>query len=283
MHTFSSYIALGDSFTEGLNDYLPDDTFLGWADRLAAMLAEGQPDFKYANLALRGRRLQTIIDEQLPVALELEPDLVTVCAGGNDILRPGADIDIIASKFDGMIERLRDAGIDVVVFAGPDTKQMSVVHRLRGKIAIYNESLRTTAARHGARLVDLWGMDALRDPQAWSEDRLHFTSEAHRRIALRTAEVLGAWISQDWDAPLHETDSQSDADTANWVSMRRADIEWTRAHVLPWIRRRMRRESMGDGLGPKRPELRPLGTEEYMQTATDTTGTEATEGGERAS
>ncbi len=252
MHEFTSYIALGDSFTEGMNDELPDGTFLGWADRLAAMLAEGQPHFKYANLALRGKTLPEIIEEQLPVALELRPDLVSVCAGGNDILVPGADTDVVADKVDDMIRRLRQAGIDVLLFTGPDTKQVSVVNRLRAKIAIYNADLRATAERHGARVVDLWAMDVLRDPRAWGEDRLHFTSEAHRRIALRTADLLGVPTEEDWRDPWPETEQP------NWISLRRSDIEWTRAHLLPWIRRHLRGESMGDGLAPKRPELAPV-------------------------
>lgn len=252
VHEFDSYIALGDSFTEGMNDELPDGSYLGWADRLAAMLADHRPHFKYANLALRGKMLQGIIDEQLPVALELRPDLVSICAGGNDIVQPGVDADLVAQKIDDMVRLLREAGIEVLLFTGPDTKQVSVVSWLRGKIAIYNADLRATAERHGARVVDLWAMDVLCDPRAWSDDRLHFTSEAHRRIALRAGEVLGVPTEEDWRDPLPESERP------NWLSMRRSDIEWTKAHLLPWIRRRLRGESMGDGLAPKRPDLAPF-------------------------
>ncbi|MBA0127747.1 SGNH/GDSL hydrolase family protein [Haloechinothrix sp. YIM 98757] len=283
MHSFNSYIAIGDSFTEGLNDQLPDGSFLGWADRLAAMLAEDKPDFKYANIAVRGKRLDVIIETQLPVALELRPDFVTVCAGGNDILLPGVDVDDVAARFDDMIGRLRAAGIDVLLFAGPDTKQMSVMNRLRGKIAIYNADIRAIAERHGASVVDLWAMDVLRDPRAWSEDRLHFTAEAHRRIALRTAETLGIPTEEDWRKPLGNADEEREAEKNNWISQRRSDIEWTRAHVLPWIGRRIRRESLGDGVLPKRPELTPVEPDERIRTvspnghagapATEDTGT----------
>ncbi|WP_317496092.1 SGNH/GDSL hydrolase family protein [Haloechinothrix sp. LS1_15] len=265
MHTFNSYIAIGDSFTEGLNDQLPDGSFLGWADRLAAMLAEGKPNFKYANIAVRGKKLQPIMDEQLPVALELRPDFVTVCAGGNDILIPGTDVDVVAARFDDMIEQLRRAGIEVLIFSGPDTKQMSVMNRLRGKIAIYNADLRAIAERHNARVVDLWAMDVLRDPRAWSEDRLHFTPEAHKRIALRTAEALGLPTEEDWRQPLWNADEQREAEHTDWISQRRSDIEWTRAHLLPWIRRRIRGESLGDGVTPKRPELAPLCADERLR------------------
>jgi lysophospholipase L1-like esterase len=49
-----SFVALGDSFTEGVGDPYPDGTFRGWADRFAAQLAAASPGLRYANLAIRG-------------------------------------------------------------------------------------------------------------------------------------------------------------------------------------------------------------------------------------
>ncbi|PXY37159.1 SGNH hydrolase [Prauserella sp. PE36] len=253
MTGYNSYVAIGDSFTEGLNDPLPDGSFRGWADRLAEILADGRSEFAYANLAIRGKLLAEIMSEQLPIALETRPDLVTVCAGGNDIIVPGADVDAVASAFEEGIAALRAAGIEVVIFTGPDTKRMSVMSILRGKVAIYNAHLWAIAERHGAKVVDLWAMDALHDVRAWSDDRLHFTPEGHRRIALRTAEVLGVPTASDWREPWPETDGHP-----NWLMLRRSDLEWTRVHLLPWIRRHLRGESMGDGITPKRPRLTPL-------------------------
>lgn len=252
MHEFNSYIALGDSFTEGMNDALPDGSYLGWADRLAIMLAEGRPHFSYANTALRGKVLQEIIDEQLPIAMEVRPDLVTVCAGGNDIVVPGANVDLVAKRFDEMIRQLAETGAEVVVFTGPDTREVSVLNRLRSKVALYNAHVHATAERYGVRMVDLWAMEVLHDPRAFSEDRLHFSPEAHRRIALRAAEVLGVPTNADWREPWPETERP------NWLTMRRSDIEWTRTYLLPWIGRLLRGESMGDGLEPKRPRLEPF-------------------------
>jgi lysophospholipase L1-like esterase len=253
VYAFDSYVALGDSFTEGLNDARPDGTFRGWADRLAEILADGRAGFRYANLALRGKMLAEVVEEQLPVALDIRPDLVTLCAGGNDIIVPGADVDAVADRFEAAVAQLRAAGINVVIFTGPDTKQVSVMNILRGKVGIYNAHLWAIADRYGAKVVDLWAMDALHDLRAWSDDRLHFTAEGHRRIALRTAEAIGARTDGDWREPWPESDEH-----ANWITSRRSDLEWTRVHLLPWIRRQLRGESMGDGLTPKRPQLTPV-------------------------
>lgn len=253
MHGYESYVAIGDSFTEGLNDALPDGTFRGWADRLAEILAENNPGFRYANLALRGKLLAEIIAEQVPVALDLKPDLVTFCGGGNDVIVPGTDVDELSRQIDEVVAGLRAAGIEVVLFNGPDPKHLPVVSVLRGKIGIYNANLWAIAHRHGAKVVDLWAMDVLRDERAWSDDRLHFTAEGHRRIALRTAEVLGLPVTEDWRAPWPAGNGRR-----NWLTLRRSDLAWTKTHLLPWIRRQLRGQSMGDGLTPKRPTLAPL-------------------------
>jgi lysophospholipase L1-like esterase len=253
VYGYDSYVALGDSFTEGLNDELSDGTFRGWADRLAEILAGGKPGFEYANLALRGKMLAEIVDEQVPLALELKPDLVTFCGGGNDVIVPGTDVDEISAKIDGVVAALTGAGIEVLLVNGPDTKSLSVMSVLRGKIGIYNTNLWAIAARHGARVVDLWAMDVLRDFRAWSDDRLHFTAEGHRRIALRAAELLGVPVIEDWREPWPALTAHP-----NWVALRRSDLAWTKTHLLPWIRRQIRGESMGDGLSPKRPQLTPF-------------------------
>ncbi len=91
MTAWTRMVSLGDSFTEGLHDG-DDDALVGWADRLAVHLDRRRPDgppLEYANLAIRGRLLGQIIEEQLPRALDLEPDLVTLCGGGRGVQHLG--------------------------------------------------------------------------------------------------------------------------------------------------------------------------------------------------
>ena len=99
--------AVGDSFSEGMSEPDPrtPDAYLGWADRLADAIArrleESQggaaASFRYANLAVRGRKLDDVLDNQLKHALPMGADLVSIVGGGNDILRPKADLDAIVS------------------------------------------------------------------------------------------------------------------------------------------------------------------------------------------
>jgi len=253
-----TFVAIGDSFTEGLNDPGAGGEFRGWADRVAGALAAHRPGFRYANLAIRGKLLGQIVAEQVPRAVELAPDLVTLAAGGNDILR-GADVDELACLFGPAVAKLQAEGCRVLIFTGFDPRMFPVIRLLRGRIAAYNMHLRGIADDYRCDLVDLWSMRALKDGRAWSPDRLHLTTEGHRRVALRTCDVLGAPVPGDWRVPLSPVRRDPDqADGTRWLAARRQDARWVREYAAPWVRRRLRGTSSGDGLPPKRPDLLPV-------------------------
>ena len=257
-----TFAALGDSFTEGLDDPRADQAgYLGWADRFAQMLAAQQPGLRYANLALRGKVLGQVADEQVPQAIAMAPDLVSLAAGGNDLLRIRSDPDALARTFDDMVRTLLTAGCHVLIFTGFDPR-FPVLRLIRGKVAAYNMHLHAIAAQHGCDLVDLWAMAVLRDPRAWSADRLHLTPAAHRRVALRACEVLGVAVDEDWRAPWPAADVVTGGVAASgraaWLAARRMDLRWAHDHAAPWVARRVRGVSSGDGMAPKRPELAPL-------------------------
>lgn len=248
-HPWSRYVAVGDSFTEGIGDPEPRSAggTRGWADRVAEVLSAKTDDFAYANLAIRGRLLQQIIDEQVEPALALRPDLVTISAGGNDIIRPGTDPDDIAEHLEGAIERLRSDGATVLLFNGPDIGMTPVLRRSRGKVAIYNENLRAIAARHDAIIADMWAMRELKDSRMWAPDRLHFSPIGHHTVASMVLDSLG--VEHDLEPYRPEP-----MPTVSWRQARVEDIGWAREYLVPWVIRRIRHQSSGDGISPKRPE-----------------------------
>ncbi len=248
---WTSFVAIGDSFTEGLDDLRDDGTPRGWADRVASRLDRNVEDFRYANLAVRGKLLDQVVADQVPVAEQLRPDLITFSAGGNDIIRPQCNPDAVAERFEAALARLVDTGADVVIFIGFDTRRVPVLRRIRGRIATYNELLRGIADRHGCRVVDLWAMVPLSDPRVWGADRLHLTSDGHRRVALRTLEVLGIEVTEDWRDPIPATEPHP------WVRRRQEDVVWAKQYALPYLYGRARGRATGDGFLPKRPELAP--------------------------
>lgn len=247
-HPWSRYVALGDSFTEGIGDPEPSSPggHRGWADRVAEVLSAQRQPFAYANLAIRGRLLQQIIDEQVEPALALNPDLVSLSAGGNDIIRPNTDPDEVSARLEGAVERLRSGGATVVLFNGPDIGMTPVMRRLRGKVAIYNENVRGIAHRNDAVVVDMWSLRELQDPRMWDRDRLHFSAVGHHTIARAVLDALGIE---------HELEpfSPEPLPPRTWRHARSDDIVWAREHLMPWVVRRIRGTSSGDAITPKRP------------------------------
>jgi lysophospholipase L1-like esterase len=253
-----SFVALGDSFSEGVGDPWPDGSGCrGWADRLAEILAEQTPGVRYANLAIRGKMLAQVLNEQVPAAAAMRPDLVSIAAGGNDLLRPRADPDLLAEPFNHAIEQLTAVGSRVVIFAGFNPSLFPLIRMIRRRAAIFNAHLRAIARQHDCLLVDLWAMRVLNDPRMWCDDRLHLSPEGHRRVALRTAEELGVPVEASWREPLPPLQRDGGAIPA-WLAARRLDAEWARAYAAPWVRRRLAGVSSGDGMPPKRPDLLPL-------------------------
>jgi len=250
---FHRYVALGDSFTEGVGD--PDPTrpngLRGWADRVAEVLATATPDFRYANLAVRGRKLPAILAEQVEPALGLAPDLVTIHGGGNDVLRPRVDLDGLAAAYDEAVGRLTRAGAHVVMFTIADPGVNPVFKPLRGRMAIFNEWVREIADRHEATLVDMWRMRGWKVNEVMDEDRLHLNSVGHQSIAIAVLDALAADHALT-PLPLPEPVELSARER------RAANIAWARQHMVPWVHRRLTGRSSGDDVTPKRPSLAPI-------------------------
>jgi lysophospholipase L1-like esterase len=248
---FHRYVALGDSFTEGVGD--PDATLpngvRGWADRVAQVLADD--DFTYANLAIRGRQLLPILAEQIEPALDLKPDLVSIYAGANDVLRPRIDIDRLIGAYDLALGRLAESGARLVVFTAYDPGGSPVFGALRGRFAIYNELVREIAERHDATLVDFWRLRDYRDDRLWDVDKMHMSSAGHQRMAIAVLDALG--VEHDLQ-PL----ALVDRPVLSPRERRAANLEWARAHAAPWVKRRITGRSSGDSLSPRRPVLAPV-------------------------
>lgn len=251
-HPWRRFVALGDSFTEGIGD--PEGrnggAWRGWADRVAEELSANRSDFAYANLAVRGLLLQQIFDRQLGPALALNPDLVTLSAGGNDMVFRRSDPDRLAEKIDIGVEQLARSGATVVLFAGPDWGATPVFSQIRGKVAIYNENLHTVAARHGAIMVDLWFLRELSSPGMWDRDRLHFSPLGHHTIA---AAVLNALNVPHTLKPLEPKPTPAQG----WKKARTEDLAWAREFLVPWVIRQIKHPAE-EALTAKRPVPRPV-------------------------
>ncbi|MEI2714082.1 MAG: SGNH/GDSL hydrolase family protein [Nocardioides sp.] len=247
---YQRFVALGDSFTEGVGDPDPQrpNGVRGWADRVAETMAQHDPDFTYANLAIRGRKLPQIIEEQIEPAIAMKPDLITIHGGGNDILRPRIDVDALARSYDDAIARLRTTGAHVVMFTVFDPGPGGIYGPIRGRFALFNEFVREIADSRGVTLVDMWRMRDEDVAEVFDEDRMHLNAAGHRHIAHAVLQAL--------DLP-HEPE-HAERHKLPVLGRRerwRANAQWSREYLGPWIHRRVTGRSSGDGLPPKHPTL----------------------------
>lgn len=256
--TFTRYVALGDSLTEGLCDTLPGQTdgWLGWADRLAGIL-DGDArlagtSLEFANLAVRGRRIADVVDAQIPHALEFGPDLVSVMIGGNDLMSPAADPDALATRLEGGIRALRASGTTVLLANIFDPQFAFFLKPFRGRAAVFNANIWSIARDQRATVLDVWGVREFRDPAMWASDRVHLSARGHRLLAAHAAHTLGVPYAE-----VRGPESAAESAAAAFAPPPPPDSvpfrTWLRVYAIPWVGRRLRHVSTGDGLGPKLP------------------------------
>jgi lysophospholipase L1-like esterase len=250
--SYRRYVAIGDSCAEGLDDPYPDGRgFRGFADLTATRLAEAEPGLRYANLAVRGRRLDQIRAEQVPTVARLRPDLVTLFGGGNDVLQ--GRTATLAADLDAIVGTLSEVAGTVVVFTLPDlARRLPGMGWLRPRVNALNDLIFATADRHGVLLVDVREDPWAEDIRLYGADRLHLGELGHRRVAGHLLATLGR-PADDWLGPLPAAVREP-----VWQVLARQWI-WLRHHVAPavhdLVRNKLLGREPGDGFVAKRPDL----------------------------
>ncbi|GCA97487.1 MULTISPECIES: SGNH/GDSL hydrolase family protein [Mycolicibacterium] len=251
---YSRYVALGDSQTEGLLDGDDNTGIHGFADRLAWRLNALQPGLHYANLAVRGRRISDVLDRQLPLARDMNPDLITSCIGMNDVTRPVRSFDKALEDMRRVHTELAATGATVVTTTFPDIARILPVGRvLSGRLRRINEVIRTDSAHFGFRLVDLSAATSMLDPATWAVDRVHGSPHGHQLFADAAAEALGLpgsdhrWAEVEGDLVLPRLRERM-----------YSQLMWAQNMLMPWVWRHTLGSSRGKGLEPKRPVMAPL-------------------------
>lgn len=194
-----SYVALGDSFTAG-NGLAEGQR---WPDILAAELAAGRDRFEYLNLARDGADSRDVL-ATIPLAIDLQPDLITMACGANDVLlstRP--DLAGFEGRFDFMLEELRRIpGARILVSTYPDGWQMPGIgprtaRRIDQGIRAVNRSIIELAFAHGIPCMDVTSHPGVKEPGNLDADGLHPSRLGHRRAAVEYAAALNRHFGTD--------------------------------------------------------------------------------------
>ncbi|MGB4779304.1 SGNH/GDSL hydrolase family protein [Microbacterium sp.] len=242
------YVAIGDSFTEGVGDELPAPIapwgpVRGWADLVAQGWADsrGEP-IEYANLAIRGKLVWPIVAQQLESALALRPTHLSFNGGGNDMLRPRTSIVHLADAFSQVLRRCDEEGVRLILLSGANPSAQLPLSRLvqrRGDL-MSTAVVERMGGREDVVMALNWPDAELSQPSYWSEDRLHMNSRGHHRVAARVLDGLGERVPEGWRSLPELPDS-----------IRLARGQYLREHLAPWVRRRLTGTSSGDGREPK--------------------------------
>jgi len=249
---YQRFIVCGDSYSEGMTDEVIDGQYRGWADRTADAMAQAHANFTYVNLAVRGKLLGQVVEDQVPTALAFVtgPDtLVSFHAGANDALRPGYQADVAIALYQEAVRLLAKSGAQVMLFTvlektGNTGRGAQVWEK---RFSAFNRGVREVGAEVGAIVVDANQENFLSDRRFLAFDRLHLNAEGHYRCAEAVKEKIGLPFNPAWRTPLPP------AKKVPWIAQKAITVAWFVIFALPWIFRRIRGKSSGDGRSAKYP------------------------------
>jgi len=249
---YQRFIVCGDSYSEGMTDEVIDGKYRGWADRVADEMAKAHPNFTYVNLAVRGKLIGQVVNDQVPVALSFitgPETLVSFHAGANDALRPGYQAHVAISLYQDAVRRLAKSGAQIMLFTvlertGNKGKGAEIWEK---RFSEFNNGVRRVGTEVGAIVVDANEEQFLSDRRFLAFDRLHLNSMGHNRCAQAVQEKLGLPFDPAWRTPLPH------AKKTPWLIEKAITVAWFVTFALPWIFRRLRGKSSGDGRSAKYP------------------------------
>ncbi|MBI3965055.1 MAG: SGNH/GDSL hydrolase family protein [Chloroflexi bacterium] len=182
------YVALGDSTVTGVGATSPRRHYVG---RLHDRLVVVYPRATLANLGVPGATAADVIRDQLPRAVALRPQLVTLSVGPNDITQGRRPADFEQDVGEIFRTLHRDSDAVVVVNLLPDlalSPRFTPAERLVvGQLtATFNVMLAEQARRYGVEIVDLYDRSRRETPNRpdyLSADDYHPSDEGYARWA----------------------------------------------------------------------------------------------------
>jgi lysophospholipase L1-like esterase len=206
------FVALGDSITTGLGDGISMGhrgtsgscssagsrlAGRGWTEVLRPALGRpGEPTASLLNLACTGAGTADLVRHQLPAALAERPDVASVVAGMNDLLRRQFDVEQVRRDLTDAVTALRGEDAIVLMLRYPDPAAGLRVPGalraiLRQRVALLNDVVDDVgAADPGVLVLDLASDPRCRTASTWDVDRTHPSSFGHRLLAQGFAELL---------------------------------------------------------------------------------------------
>jgi len=235
-----------------MTDEVVDGKYRGWADRVADVMAQAHDGFTYMNVAVRGKLIGQVVEDQIPTALAFitgSDTLVSFHAGANDALRPGYQASIAIPLYQDAVRLIAKSGATVMLFTvlentGNKGKGAELWQK---RFSEFNNGVRAVGAEVGAIVVDANQETFFSDRRFLAFDRLHLNAEGHHRVAQAVLERINLPFSAAWRTPLPP------AKKTPWIIEKGVTVAWFFVFALPWIIRRIQGKSSGDGRSAKYP------------------------------
>lgn len=171
------YVALGDSSVEGVGASSPERTY---PSLLHGWLRDLYPEASLANLGIGGATSADVLRDQAPAAIALEPHLITLSVGPNDLTR-GVPVELFEANVAAIFEALtRDTAATVVVNLLPEIALAPVIPEAQKPLVAaltiqFNQALERAARQYNVEVVDLYSRSQAEGlpPELLSADRYH--------------------------------------------------------------------------------------------------------------
>ncbi|MFF1699882.1 SGNH/GDSL hydrolase family protein [Streptomyces sp. NPDC058257] len=224
------FVAMGDSLTAGIGDPT-EEGWRGWAALLAAGLAAREGEARFHNLAVSGAQTGDVLNRQLPEALKLRPDLVSVIVGVNDTLRCTFDIQAVAARLDTAYGAATRQGAQLLTACLPDPGAMlglpgALARPLARRQRAVNAVVHALSERYDAVHLHLAEDEWVADRALWSADRLHPGERGHRLVAARFHGLLAARGIAAGSPPSCEPQLPSPSRSASLLWLATAGTGW---------------------------------------------------------
>ena len=175
-------LCIGDSNTFGfdprsyIGDRYPEE--VRWTDRL--------PGFEVVNRGLNGAKIPLNYERQIEIIRAVEPDLIIVMLGTNDILS-GISAEQTAKRMDNFISAMKEEGKAIILISPPPVEFGEWVQseEYSDEACELAEMYRKVAEKNGCMFADAgkWGVEL-------TYDGVHFSEEGHDTFARRLEELL---------------------------------------------------------------------------------------------
>ena len=230
MERVVTFAVLGDSAASGVGDSDANGITRGWAYYLIQSFTE---PIVFSNLSRPGAQSAEVLEHQLPIALELQPDICAVIVGGNDALRNGFDPEKYHQNMRKTLSQLQESGAHILLLQLHDPTKIVKLPKLLGQILLrrinaVNQAIDKLAREFDVEVLRTRRISGIYERKVWHIDRMHPSKYGHQLMATHFRELL---VKRNWQIAPVQIDAIKTASKAT-------SIKWMLRNGTPWFLKR---------------------------------------------